>query len=86
MENKISLDKSKKVFPVILMVIGLGIMVAQLATRQNIVGLVSLLYCCIMSAIMFLSLIIKKKVYLPMVLGYGFSFIGLFLFHVIYVL
>ena len=84
MENKISLDKSKKVFPVILMVIGLGIMVAQLATRQNIVGLVSLLYCCIMSAIMFLSLIIKKKVYLPMVLGYGFSFIGLFLFHVIW--
>lgn len=84
MENKISLDKSKKVFPVILMVIGLGIMVAQLATRQNLVGLVSLLYCCIMSAVMFLSLIIKKKVYLPMVLGYAFSFIGLYLFHVIW--
>ena len=84
MENKISLDKSKKVFPIILMVIGLGIMVAQLATRQNLVGLVSLLYCCIMSAVMFLSLIIKKKVYLPMVLGYAFSFIGLYLFHVIW--
>ncbi len=84
MENKFSLDKSKKVFPIILMVIGLGIMVAQLATRQNLVGLVSLLYCCIMSAIMFLSLIIKKKVYLPMVLGYAFSFIGLYLFHVIW--
>ncbi len=84
MENKISLDKSKKVFPIILMVIGLGIMVAQLATRQNLVGLVSLLYCCIMSAVIFLSLIIKKKVYLPMVLGYAFSFIGLYLFHVIW--
>ena len=84
MENKFSLDKSKKVFPIILMVIGLGIMVAQLATRQNLVGLVSLLYCCIMSAIMFLSLIIKKKVYLPMILGYAFSFIGLYLFHVIW--
>lgn len=84
MENKISLDKSKKVFPIILMVMGLGIMVAQLVTRQNLVGLVSLLYCCIMSAVMFLSLIIKKKVYLPMVLGYAFSFIGLYLFHVIW--
>ena len=84
MENKFSLDKSKKVFPIILMVIGLGIMVAQLATRQNLVGLVSLLYCCIMSAVIFLSLIIKKKVYLPMVLGYAFSFIGLYLFHVIW--
>ena len=84
MENKFSLDKSKKVFPIILMVIGLGIMVAQLVTRQNLVGLVSLLYCCIMSAVIFLSLIIKKKVYLPMVLGYAFSFIGLYLFHVIW--
>ena len=84
MESKFSLDKSKKVFPIILMIVGLGIMVAQLATRQNIVGLVSLLYCCIMSAIIFLSLIIKKKVYLPMLLGYAFSFIGLYLFHVIW--
>jgi hypothetical protein len=84
MENKFSLDKSKKVFPIILMVVGLGIMVAQLITRQNIVGLVSLLYCCIMSAVILLSLIIKKKVYLPMVLGYAFSFIGLYLFHVIW--
>ena len=84
MENKFSLDKSKKVFPIILMVVGLGIMVAQLVTRQNIVGLVSLLYCCIMSAVILLSLIIKKKVYLPMVLGYAFSFIGLYLFHVIW--
>ncbi len=84
MENKFSLDKSKKVFPVILMVIGLGIMVAQLATRQNLIGLVSLLYCCIMSAVILLSLIIKKKVYLPMILGYAFSFVGLYLFHVIW--
>ena len=84
MENKFSLDKSKKVFPIILMVIGLGIMVAQLVTRQNLVGLVSLLYCCIMSAVILLSLIIKKKVYLPMLLGYAFSFVGLYLFHVIW--
>ena len=84
MENKFSLDKSKKVFPIIIMVIGLGIMVAQLVTRQNIVALVSLLYCCIMSAVILLSLIIKKKVYLPMILVYGFSFIGLYLFHVIW--
>ena len=84
MENKFSLDKSKKVFPIILMVIGLGIMVAQLVTRQNLVGLVSLLYCCIMSAVILLSFIIKKKVYLPMILGYAFSFIGLYLFHVIW--
>ena len=84
MENKISLDKSKKVFPIILMVIGIAVMVVQLITRLNLIGLVSLIYCCVMSAVIFLSLIIKKKVYLPMLLGYGFGFLGLYLFHVIW--
>ncbi|MBQ7296563.1 MAG: sulfatase-like hydrolase/transferase [Clostridia bacterium] len=84
MENKFSLDKSKKVFPIILMVIGIGVMAAQLITRLNIVALVGLIYCCVMSAVIFLSLIIKKKVYAPMIYGYAFAFIGLFLFHVIW--
>ncbi len=84
MENKISLDKSKKVFPIILMVIGIAVMAVQLITRLNLIGLVSLIYCCVMSAVIFLSLIIKKKVYLPMILGYAFGFAGLYLFHVIW--
>ena len=82
--EKFSLDKSKKVFPVILMVIGIAVMAVQLITRLNLIGLVSLIYCCVMSAVIFLSLIIKKKVYLPMIIGYGFGFLGLFLFHVIW--
>lgn len=84
MENKFSLDKSKKVFPIILMVIGIGIMIAQLVTRLNLVGLVSLLYCCIMSAVILLSLIIKKKVYAPMIFGYAAANLGLIIFHVIW--
>ena len=84
MDNKISLDKSKKIFPIILMVVGIAVMVLQLVTRLNLIGLVSLIYCCVMSAVIFLSLIIKKKVYMPMVLGYAFGFIGLYLFHVIW--
>ncbi len=84
MKKKVSLDTSKKVFPIILMVIGIGVAAALLITRLNLVNLVCLLYCCIMSAIMFLSLIIKKKVYAPMVFGYAISAVGMIVFHVIW--
>ena len=84
MENKFSLDKSKKIFPIILMVVGIVVMAVQLITRLNLVALVSLIYCCVMSAVILLSLIIKKKVYAPMIYGYAFVGIGLLLFHIIW--
>lgn len=84
MENKFSLDKSKKVFPIILMVIGIVIMAVQLITRLNLITLVSVLYCCIMSAIILISLIVKKKVYAPMVYGYAAASLGVVIFHVIW--
>ena len=84
MNKKFSLDTSKKAFPIILMVLGLGIMVAQFVTRLNLVAVVGVGYCCIMSAIIFLSLIIKKKVYAPMIFGFGFASLGEVLFHIIW--
>lgn len=84
MNKKITLDTSKKVFPIILMVIGIAVMAVLLITRLNIVNLVSLLYCCIMSAVIFLSLIIKKKVYAPMIFGYAIASVGMIVFHIIW--
>ncbi len=84
MKKKISLDTSKKVFPVILMLLGIGVMAALLITRLNLVNLVCLLYCCIMSAVIFVSLIVKKTVYAPMIFGYAASSIGMIIFHVIW--
>ncbi|MBR5438369.1 MAG: hypothetical protein IKV21_05560, partial [Clostridia bacterium] len=84
MNKKITLDTSKKVFPIILMILGIGVAVALLATRLNLVNLVCLLYCCIMSAVILLSLIIKKKVYAPMVFGYAASAAAMIIFHVIW--
>ena len=84
MNGKFSLDTSmKKVFPTLLMAVGIAVCAALLITRLNLVNLVALLYCCIMSAVITLSLIIKKKVYAPMLLGYTASGIGVILFHVI---
>lgn len=84
MKEKISLDKSKKVFPIILMIIGFVIMAVQLITRLNLITLVSVLYCCIMSAIILISLICKKKVYAPMVYGYAAASFGVVIFHIIW--
>lgn len=84
MKKNIELDKSKKVFPIITLVIGIAIMLVQLITRQNLIAIVSAGYCIVMSAVIVLSLIIKKKIYLPMVLGYAAAGFGTFLFHVIW--
>ncbi len=84
MKKTIEFDKSKKVFPIILAVVGAGLMLAQLITRLNLVAVLSIGYCCILSAIILVSLLFKKKVYLPMLLGYAFSFGGLTLFHIIF--
>lgn len=84
MEKKFSLDTSKKVFPIILMVVGIVLMAVQLITRLNLVNLVNLLYCCIMSAVILLSLIIKKKVYAPMIFGYAASSVGMIIFHTVF--
>ena len=84
MKKAIEFDKEKKVFPLVLMILGIGLMLAQLVTRLNFVAVLSVGYCCVLSAIILLSLIFKRKVYLFMLLGYAFSFGGMTLFHVIF--
>lgn len=84
MKKQISLDTGKKVFPIILMALGIGIAIATLIVRLNIMALVSVLYCCIMSAVIVLSLIIKKKVFAPMIYGYAASCIGMVAYYVIW--
>ncbi len=85
MENKFSLDTSmKKAFPMLLAVIGVVLAAVLLITRLNLINLVCLLYCCIMSAVILLSLIVKKKVYAPMIFGYAASSVGMIIFHVIF--
>lgn len=84
MKKKITLDTSKKVFPLILMCIGFGLMLAEWIVRLNIVSVVCAAYCCIMSAVILLSLIIKKKVYAPMVFGYAAACVGVVVYYIIW--
>ncbi len=84
MKKNITLDTGKKVFPLILMVIGLGLMLSLWILRLNIVAVVCVAFNCIMSAVIALSLIIKKKVYAPMIFGYAAASIGIVVYYIIW--
>ena len=84
MKKNITLDTGKKVLPMILMVVGLGLMLSLWILRLNIVAVVCVAFNCIMSAVIALSLIIKKKVYAPMILGYAAASLGVVVYFVLF--
>ena len=77
-------DKSKKVFPIITGIIGLLIFAAIFILRLNLVTVVAVAYMCIISALILLGLIIKKKLYLWNLIGYGASGLGIILYYIIF--
>lgn len=82
--KKIELDTGKKIFPIIIMIAGIGLMLSLLIARLNIVAVVNVAFCCITAAIITLSLIIKKKVYAPMVFAYAAASAGIVIYYVIW--
>ena len=80
----ITFDKGKKVLPLITAIIGVVLGIALLALRLNIVAVVNVAYMCILSALIFLGIVIKKKVYLFNIVGYAGSAIGIFLYFLIF--
>lgn len=84
MKEKYSVDYSVTALSTVTMIIGLGLMIAQFVTRLNFVSVVCVGYMCIMSALIFLGLLAKKKVWSLMIVGYAFAAFGVFLFHVIW--
>ncbi len=77
-------DKSKKVFPTITAILGILIFAAIFIMRLNLVCIVAVAYMCIISALIILGLIIKKKVYAGNLIGYGASGLGIILYYVIF--
>ena len=84
MKKEIQLDFSKKVFPLIIMGLGVALAIAMLVTRLNFTAVVCVAFNCILSALIALSLIIKKKVYAPMVFSYAAVSIGIVIYYVIW--
>lgn len=84
MKQGIIFDKNKKVLPLITAIIGVVLGIALLALRLNIIAVVNVAYMCILSAIIFLGIVIKKKVYLFNIVGYAGSATGIFLYFLIF--
>lgn len=84
MKNGITFDKGKKVLPLITAIIGIVLAAALLILRLNLVAVVNVAFMCILSAIIFIGIIVKKKVYLFNIIGYGASALGIFLYYVIW--
>lgn len=83
LKKRIELDREKKVLPILMLVLGIAMFIAMWVTRLNLVALICTIYCCITSAVIFLGLIIKKKLYLFTAIGYAVSFIGIISYAVI---
>lgn len=82
--KNIALEKGKKVFPLLLMIIGLGLMLATWIVRLNLVAVIAVAYCCIVTAVILLGLIFKQKVYAPMIYGYAAACLGIVVYYVIW--
>lgn len=83
MKKRIELDREKKVFPIVMLVLGIAMFIAMWITRLNLVALICTIYCCITSAVIFLGLMIKKRLYLFTAIGYAVSFLGIISYAVI---
>lgn len=84
MKNGIILDKEKKVFPLIIAVLGLALGVAALVAQLNLVCVVCIAYCCIVSALTFIGVVAKKRVYAWFVAGYAAAGLGIMLYYIIF--
>lgn len=76
-------DGSRKKVPMLVALAGIIIMLAQWIAGLNTVTLVGVVYMCITSALIFLSAVIKKRVYIWYMIGYMCVSFGIFTFYVI---
>ena len=84
MKKNIELDTGKKIFPIAVMVVGIGLMLALLIGQLNIIAVVSVAFMCITSALIVLGLIFKNKLYAPFVFAYAFAGIGIASYYTIF--
>lgn len=84
MNEKYNVDYKMSAIPMISFIIGIGLLIAQFVTRLNIVSIICVGYMCVMSALIFIGLVAKKKIWSFMIMGYAAAALAVFLFHVIF--
>ncbi len=84
MKKGIIFDKSKKVFPMIVMAIGIVLALALQIMRLNIVAIVNVAFMCITVAVMMLGIFIFKKLYVWNFITYGINALSIVLYYTIW--
>lgn len=84
MKKGIIFDKSVKVFPMIVMAIGIVLALALQIMRLNIVAIVNVAYMCITVAVMMLGIFIFKKLYMWNFISYGANALSILLYYTIW--
>ena len=80
MKKGIVFDKSKKVFPMIVMAIGIVLALALLIMRLNIVAVVNVAFMCVVVALMMLGIFIFKKLYIWNFITYAINGLAIVLY------
>lgn len=81
---KIEVDKAHKVLPMIVFIAGVLLFVLQWITRLNKTAVISIGFCCVVSAMIFAGLLIKKKLYAWMLGGYVTAISGVLSYFIVY--
>lgn len=76
MKKKIEFDSGKKVFPIIVSVIGTALMLAMWITRLNMTAVICVGFCCIVSALIVIGMFFKRRLYLGFLIGYCAALFG----------
>ena len=84
MKKGIIFDKSKKVFPMIVMAIGIVLALALQIMRLNMVAVVNVAFMCIVVALMMLGIFIFKKLYVWNFITYGINALSVVLYYTIW--
>ncbi len=82
--KNIKIEKTKTWFQTVVFALGLLLGVLQLILRLNLVSVISIAYCCIISLFIFLGIVIQKKLYLFFTTGYLASFFGILLYYIVF--
>ena len=84
MKKKIEFDSGKKVFPIIVSVIGTALMLAMWITRLNMTAVVCVGFCCIVSALIVIGMFFKRRLYLGFLIGYCAALFGVITYYIIF--
>lgn len=84
MNKGIIFDKSKKVFPMIVMGIGIALALALFILRLNMVAVINVAYMCIVVALTILGILIFKKLYVWHFISYIVNGLAIVLYYAIW--